>query len=116
MHTKPKIHEVPGSASRALQGYNDPLAAECLSVAKQVWKKEHTGEPDTFRHGNTTGGWLEGEELNAAVELLICTGEPQYSERITELRPFLWGENEYVITPAASYIFLVNAAIDLLKH
>ncbi len=29
--------------------------------------------------------------------------------------PFLWGENEYVIPMGSSYIFLVNAAIDLLK-
>ncbi|HYM93515.1 MAG TPA: glycoside hydrolase family 9 protein, partial [Chitinophagaceae bacterium] len=30
--------------------------------------------------------------------------------------PFLWGENEYVISEAASYIFLVLAANDLLKE
>jgi hypothetical protein len=29
--------------------------------------------------------------------------------------PFLWGENEYVIPMSSSYLFLVNAAIDLLK-
>ena len=29
--------------------------------------------------------------------------------------PFLWGENEYVINVGASYIFLVNAVIDLLN-
>lgn len=30
--------------------------------------------------------------------------------------PFLWGENEYVIGMGAIYIFLVNAAIDLLNE
>lgn len=29
--------------------------------------------------------------------------------------PFLWGENEYVISLAASYIYLVNAANELLR-
>jgi endoglucanase len=29
--------------------------------------------------------------------------------------PFLWGENEYVISGGASYIFLVNAVNDLLN-
>ena len=29
--------------------------------------------------------------------------------------PFFWGQNEYVVNLAASYIFLVNAAQDLLK-
>jgi hypothetical protein len=28
--------------------------------------------------------------------------------------PFLWGENEYVIDIGASYIFLANAAQELL--
>ena len=30
--------------------------------------------------------------------------------------PFLWGENEYVIGVGASYIFLVNAVIDVLNE
>src|SRR4030043_2189814 len=30
--------------------------------------------------------------------------------------PFLWAENEYTIGNAAAYIFLVNAANDLLKE
>jgi hypothetical protein len=29
--------------------------------------------------------------------------------------PFFWGENEYIVDIAASYIYLVNAADDLLK-
>jgi endoglucanase len=30
--------------------------------------------------------------------------------------PFLWGENEYVINLAASYLYLVHAANDLLNE
>ena len=30
--------------------------------------------------------------------------------------PFLWGENEYVISVGSSYIYLVNAVQDLLKE
>jgi endoglucanase len=30
--------------------------------------------------------------------------------------PFMWGENEYVVALGASYIFLVNAAIELLNE
>jgi hypothetical protein len=30
--------------------------------------------------------------------------------------PFLWGENEYVVNVGSSYIFLVQAAMDLLKE
>jgi len=30
--------------------------------------------------------------------------------------PFLWGENEYVVNVGSSYIFLVQAAMDLLQE
>jgi endoglucanase len=73
------------AVSRVLRGYNDPLSAECLEVAKKVWAEEHSHEPDLFSHGNTTAGRLEGEELRAAVELLICTGDDQYADRIKAL-------------------------------
>ena len=75
------------AASRALRGYNDQLADECLATAKKVWDEEHSHEPDIFRHGNTTGGFLEAEELKAAVELLICTKENKYANKINELQP-----------------------------
>lgn len=75
------------AASRALRDHNEKLANECLSTAMRVWDEEHSHEPDIFYHGNTTGGPLQGEELKAAVELLICTGEPKYVRRINELWP-----------------------------
>jgi len=73
------------SASRALRGYNDKLAEECLLTAKKVWEEEHSHEPDTFKVGNTTGGLLPSEELKCAVELLITTKEDKYKNRIKEL-------------------------------
>jgi endoglucanase len=39
--------------------------------------------------------------------------KPDYPENMDDW-PFLWGENEYVIDIGASYIFLANAAQDLL--
>jgi hypothetical protein len=75
------------AASRALRGYNDTLANQCIETAKKVWDEEHSHVPDIFRHGNTTGGGLEEEELKAAVELLICTGEKKFSDRIKSLLP-----------------------------
>ncbi|MFA9391768.1 MAG: glycoside hydrolase family 9 protein [Prolixibacteraceae bacterium] len=73
------------AASRALTGFNDQLAVECLATAKRVWKEEHSKEPDLFRVGNTTGGNLLQEELKAAVELLLCTREKEYAERVYEI-------------------------------
>jgi hypothetical protein len=88
------------AAGRALQDYNDILARECLATAKKVWEEEHAKEPDSFRHGNTTGGWLEGEELNAALELLTATGDQQYAGRITELWPVIKQRFAWLAVPA----------------
>ncbi|RIK66746.1 glycoside hydrolase [candidate division KSB1 bacterium] len=77
------------AASRALRGYNDALADECLATAKKVWNEEHSHAPNLFQHGNTTGGPLEDEELKAAVELLICTKETKYAKRINALWPHI---------------------------
>jgi hypothetical protein len=41
--------------------------------------------------------------------------KPDYPENHEDW-PFFWGENEYVINQAASYIFLVNAVEDLLAE
>ena len=74
------------AASRALKGYNDELAKECLATAKKVWADEQAkAKPDLFIHGNTTGGKLESEHLKAATELLITTGEARYAQAVEQL-------------------------------
>ena len=75
------------AASRALKGYDDSLADECLQWAVRAWKEEQSREPDLFRHGNTTGGPLEQEETHAALELLVTTGDPAYGQRILHYLP-----------------------------
>lgn len=73
------------AAARALKGYNDELANECVNIAVGVWNEEQNKEPDLFRVGNTTGGMLEHEELKTAVELLLTTGNKKYTKRISEI-------------------------------
>ncbi len=76
------------AASRALKGYNDSLATECITTAKKVWDEEAAkAKPDMFKHGNTTGGKLEDEKLKAATELLIATGDKKYAQAIDQLLP-----------------------------
>jgi endoglucanase len=76
------------AAHRALTGYNDELADRCLEVAVRVWREEQSqDEPDLFRHGNTTGGPLATEELRAAIELLVATGDDEYGQRILDYLP-----------------------------
>jgi hypothetical protein len=55
-----------------------------------VWNDEHSHAPNIFHSFNTTGGDLEGEEIRAAVELLIATkGGDAYRNRINELWPVI---------------------------
>ncbi len=77
------------AASRALRGYNDELADECIATAKRVWNFEQTNEPKIFVSGNTTGGPLEAEMLKAAVELLITTRDATYADAIWGLMPYI---------------------------
>jgi hypothetical protein len=75
------------AASRALEGYNDELAEECLQTAVTAWDDERKNGPFLFRHGNTTGGSLASEEMKAALELLVTTGERQYADRFLHYLP-----------------------------
>src|SRR5690606_7834866 len=75
------------AASRALRGYNDALAEECLATARKVWEFEQGREPNLFRVGNTTGGHPDDEQLHAAVQLLLSTGEAKYADCIRALWP-----------------------------
>lgn len=75
------------AASRALRGYNDKLAEECFQTAVKVWNEEQTHEPYTFRFGNTTGGGLVAEQLRAALELLVTTGDKKYAAHIKKTLP-----------------------------
>jgi endoglucanase len=68
-----------------IEGYNDTLAVECLATARRIWTEEHSHAPDTFRHGNTTGGPLDAEELKAVVELLVSTGDAEYKDALLKL-------------------------------
>jgi len=77
------------AASRALRGYNDTLAIECLSIAERIWNEEQSHQPHVFRHGNTTGGPLEDEALKAVVELMICAKHDRYARKIQELWPHI---------------------------
>ena len=75
------------AASRALAGFNDELADECLATAKKAWDDEKSGPPHLFHHQNTTGGDLAKEELTGALELLICTQDAKYAAAIEALWP-----------------------------
>jgi hypothetical protein len=76
------------AASRALERFDPELADEALALAIAAWDEEQAlDEPYNFSHGNTTGGPLAAEELKAALELLVTTGDGRYAERFVALMP-----------------------------
>lgn len=75
------------ATARAWKDRDPAFAKRCLDRAVRVWADEQSHAPDTFRHGNTTGGPIEEEEFTAAVELLLATGDQRYAERVQALTP-----------------------------
>ena len=72
------------AAARVLKGYNDPLAAECLQVAEEVWNKVDEKKP-----GASTPPWeafLPSARIDLAVELLKTTGNRRYADYLVGQR------------------------------
>jgi endoglucanase len=60
------------AASRALAGYNDPLARDCLRIAEELWANAKAPETSLAR-------------LEPAIELYKTTGERKYADVIVGL-------------------------------
>jgi hypothetical protein len=87
------------SASRALRGFDDSLADECLTVAEKSWSKQH--EDTTAASDTLTAFFLQFTELPADLQLLISTKDKNYAERFNKLIwPALDRALDYVIEPA----------------
>jgi hypothetical protein len=61
------------AAYRALKGFNDPLANDCLRIARELWASAKA--PD-----------ISLERLEPAIELYQSTGEKKYADVIVSLR------------------------------
>ena len=101
--------------SLSLAGFDTIEAAdgeEALAQAVATFADENGREPDTYRHGNTTGGPLPMERFLAAAELLRATGDTQYAmaveQAFDEATPFFGA-----IAPSAIAIRpMMNSAYD----
>ena len=71
------------AASRALRGYNDTLANECLATALKVWETE-VDAPDVVVRGNYTTVNIKVAQINAAAELYITTKDAKYLNYISK--------------------------------
>ncbi len=73
------------AASRALKGYNDSLATECLNVAEQSWARQ---QKDTVGTGNRRRrSFQKYAEMPADLQLFIATKKDQYGDRF---KKFIW--------------------------
>jgi endoglucanase len=74
------------AASRALRGYDDAFAEECLALAKASYAGERKA-PAGGQASAAEARLLSGAELSAVLQLLIATHERSYADRFQEL---LW--------------------------
>jgi hypothetical protein len=72
------------AANRALKGYNDTLANECLVLAEKLWN-----EDDSLKKKEANppfeGIFRSSTELMAALELYITTKDERYAKRFQEI-------------------------------
>jgi endoglucanase len=85
------------AASRALRGYNDTLAHECLETAKRALADEQK-QPEKE---NPWEFWFGGTgEIQALLQLYISTKDRQYAARFNEL---LWPAMEKMMDKNMKY-------------
>ncbi len=71
------------AASRALRGYNDPLADECLADAEKAWNDER--QATDSNEGGFMARFRQGAEMTSTLQLLIATKNQRYADRFNEL-------------------------------
>jgi endoglucanase len=83
------------AASRALRGYDDALADECLAAAKKASADERAAA-DAPAAAGSEAMFRPGAELAATLQLLATTREKSYAERFEQL---IWPALERALDP-----------------
>jgi hypothetical protein len=73
------------AASRALVGFNDALATECLALAKKAYAEERARPPAPPSPTGGFPGFGPLAELSATAQLMAATKERPYVDRFNEL-------------------------------
>ncbi len=91
------------ASARALRGYDDALAAECLGIAKAIW--------DTTDESVVPAPpWAKDRpsaRIGLAVELLVTTGDRRYAD-------YLVGQREAIVKSIKSTGWVVGRALPLV--
>ena len=69
------------ASARALAGYDDPLAAQCLEIARAIW--DTTNEPQAPQAGRRPRA---SARIELAVELLLATKDRRYADYLVSQR------------------------------
>jgi hypothetical protein len=96
------------AAARVLKNYNAAFAAECLQIARSIWKDEHSRPKESEQDQPFfVRGFGIQTELLAAVELWRTTGDAAYKTRIDEILPELTEDierNMFILVQIAPYM------------
>ena len=88
------------AASRALSGFDDEQARECIDTAINAWDYEQTHPPV---HQSSAGipERPDDQEVLAAVEILLTTKDPRYAEHLKTLLPYIEAHTDTIGWAAA---------------
>ena len=73
------------AASRALRGFNDPLATDCLALARKAYAEERARPAAPAPSSGFGAGFGQLAELTAVMQLMTATKEQPYLDRFDEL-------------------------------
>lgn len=68
------------SASRALKGYNDELAAKCLTLAKKLTNEATEIDKKAKPDNSPMSRWGKGSDMIAILQLYLSTKDAQYKK------------------------------------
>jgi endoglucanase len=72
--------------ARVLKGYNDALAAECLTVAEALWEANKDKDNDMGERL-----WSRGAKFNTLAELVITTRKDEYKKQLCGMKDDMSG-------------------------
>ena len=73
------------AASRALRGFNDSLATDCLALAKKAYAEERARTKASAPPSGFEAAFGQFAELTAVMQLMAATKEQAYADRFNQL-------------------------------
>ncbi len=86
--TEYRVIAALAAAGRVLADFDPPLAGECRATALKAWEYEQT-HPAARQASAYVPQTIEDQEIMAAVELLVATGERRFASRLKALLPVI---------------------------